>query len=209
MSFDRDLRAKEKAKYDERFLEMETEAADWIAEILGDPSVRSYTTAAAAAAATDISTSPSEESDLCAHLRDGTILCRLANAVCPDSPIRFKKSKMPFIQMETIAAFLSFCSTRLAIPQHDLFQTIDLYERKNVSQVVQAIHTFSRYAVRQDAVRDRRFLGPRLATSQSREFSAAQMNEARNHVNTYQYGKFSGSTNVLWSTQRDPAGHFH
>ena len=188
MSFDRDLKAKEKAKYDDRFDSMEREAAEWISEVLNRPAI---------------------QGDLCDALKDGTTLCELANAVTPTSPIRFKKSaSMPFIQMENIASFLRFCSTVLDIPQHDLFQTIDLYERKNVFQVVQSLHTFSRYAVSKGTYQGR-FLGPKMATSHSREFTPQQLREAKNHVNTYQYGKFNGSTNVLAGGRRDPAGTFH
>lgn len=188
MSFDRDLRAKEKAKYDDRFREMEAEAALWLNEVL----------------------TPAEllpEHDLCGTLRDGVVLCELCNVLVPNS-VRYKRSPMPFKQMENIAAFLAFCASHLAIPQQDLFQTIDLYERRNAFQVVQAIHTVSRYAV-QAGLWHGRFLGPRMATSQSREFTKEQLLEAKNHVNTYQYGKFSGSTNVVRGMRRDPAGHFH
>lgn len=191
MSFDRDLKAKEKAKYDDRFESMEREAWDWISEILGRPIPP-----------------PSAGGDLCETLKDGTVLCELANKVSPNAAVRFKRSQMPFIQMENIAAFLQFSHATLKIPQHDLFQTIDLFERKNVFQVVQSIHTFSRYAVQQGNLQAR-FLGPKMSTSQPREFSREQLLEAKNHVNTYQYGKFSGSANVLQSPRRDPAGHFH
>lgn len=167
MSFDRDLKRKGQAKYDDRFLEMEMEASDWIAEVLGHPL-------------------PSTGGDLCDTLHDGVILCELANRVSPNSA-RCKKSSMPFVQMENISQFLSFCA-KLGIPQHDLFQTIDLYERKNVFQVVQSIHTFSRYAVQQGGL-DARYLGPKMSTSTSRTFTKEQMNEAKNHVNTYQCEK--------------------
>lgn len=223
MSFDRDLRAKEKAKYDDRFLEMESDATIWLTEVLGHT----------------LPGSDDSSLDLCDRLHDGTVLCELANKVIPNAT-KYKKSAMPFVQMENISQFLSFCSARLQIPQHDLFQTIDLYERKNVFQVVQSIHTFSRYAVQQGGL-DARFLGPKMSTSTSRTFTKEQMNEAKNHVNTYQCriscirrssaessdGKFSGSTNVLFAARRDPgkifdtslillealmksiAGHFH
>lgn len=194
MSFDRDLKAKEKAKYDDRFEEMSSEAAIWICEVLHRPMF-------------EFTQEDDDDDDLCTHLKDGTILCALANTVIPNS-IRYKSSTMPFIQMENISAFLTFSATKLRIPQHDLFQTIDLYERKNIFQVVQAIHTFSRYAVQQGFL-EARYLGPKMATSQSREFSQEQLNEAKNHVNTYQYGKFSGGTYALRSGRRDPAGNFY
>lgn len=172
MSFDRDLKAKEKAKYDDRFQEMESEATLWLTEVLGHDLPAS-------------TNSSSSNNELCDKLHDGTVLCELANKVIPNS-IRYKpRATMPFVQMENISHFLNFCSTKLAIPQHDLFQTIDLFERKNVFQVVQAIHTFSRYAVQQGGL-NARFLGPKMSTSTSRTFTKEQMNEAKNHVNTYQ-----------------------
>jgi transgelin len=186
MSFDRDLRAKEKAKYDSRYGEMSADAKSWLEEIL-ETSL--------------------PEGDLCETLRDGTVLCALSNKIAPRS-VRYKASAMPFVQMENIASFLSFCTTTLRVPQHDLFQTVDLYELKNRFQVVSAIHTVSRYAVQQGHLHAR-FLGPKMATSTEREFSDQQLREAKNTVNTFQYGKFSGSGNVLMSPRRDPAGHFH
>ncbi|KAJ8608197.1 hypothetical protein MRB53_039795 [Persea americana] len=197
MSFDRDLKRKEKAKYDDRFDEMARDAESWIAELIGHP----------------LPPAPNVPGggDLCDRLKDGTILCELVNTIAPNST-RYKKSAMPFIQMENIAAFLKFSSEVLKIPAHDLFQTIDLYERKNVFQVVQSIHTVSRYAATYHAKQNPgqsaiRFLGPRMSTSVSREFTQEQLNEAKNHVNTYQYGRTNGSTNVLRSSRRDPAGN--
>lgn len=49
--------------------------------------------------------------------------------------------------MENIAKFLEGCE-RLGCPKHDLFQTIDLYESKNLGQVVDAIHSLSRHAAK-------------------------------------------------------------
>lgn len=41
---------------------------------------------------------------------------------------------MPFIQMENISHFLAGAE-KLGVPKHDLFQTVDLYEKKNMTQV--------------------------------------------------------------------------
>lgn len=109
--------------------------------------------------------------------------------------------------MENIAAFLRFAAS-LGVPQHDSFQTIDLYERKNIFQVVQCIHTFSRFAVTKGGYKGP-FLGPKMAERRSIEFTQEQLNEAKNAVNTYQYGNFSPSSKVLKSARRDPTGAFH
>ena len=63
------------------------------------------------------------------------------------TPVRFKKSAMPFIQMENIAHFLKACELPpLNMPSHDRFLTVDLYESKDPAQVLQCLTAFSRAA---------------------------------------------------------------
>ncbi|KAK6500300.1 hypothetical protein TWF481_010644 [Arthrobotrys musiformis] len=83
--------------------------------------------------------------DLMDALHDGTVLCRLANKLVPNST-KPKKSEMPFVQMENIAMFLKVCQDVLKLSQHDLFLTVDLYDFKDPAQVLQTIGAFSRIA---------------------------------------------------------------
>ena len=54
---------------------------------------------------------------------------------------------MPFVQMENISNFLHACQIApLSLPPHDVFLTVDLYERKDPLQVLQCIGAFSRRA---------------------------------------------------------------
>lgn len=54
---------------------------------------------------------------------------------------------MPFVQMENISHFLRACQIPpLSLPDHDVFQTVDLYESKDPAQVLQCIAAFSRRA---------------------------------------------------------------
>ncbi len=71
---------------------------------------------------------------------------RLVNlAVRPG--VKFKKSAMPFVQMENISHFLRACQEPpLNLQQHDMFLTVDLYEQKDPAQVLQCIGAFSRAA---------------------------------------------------------------
>ncbi|KAI1623075.1 hypothetical protein EDD37DRAFT_456574 [Exophiala viscosa] len=84
--------------------------------------------------------------DLMDALKDGVALCKLVNlAVSPG--VKYKQSNMPFVQMENIAQFLSACERPpLNLPSHDRFLTVDLYESKDPSQVLQCIAAFSRSA---------------------------------------------------------------
>lgn len=50
---------------------------------------------------------------------------------------------MPFKIMENISSFLSACS-KFGISDSDMFQTVDLYEAKNMSQVLQTLSTLRR-----------------------------------------------------------------
>lgn len=85
--------------------------------------------------------------DLLDALKDGTVLCRLVNLAVPNPGVKFKKSAMPFIQMENISHFLRACEqTPLSMPSHDRFLTVDLYESKDPAQVLQCLGAFSRVA---------------------------------------------------------------
>jgi hypothetical protein len=54
---------------------------------------------------------------------------------------------MPFVQMENISHFLRACEMPpLNLPAHDRFLTVDLYEQKDPTQVLQCIVAFSRRA---------------------------------------------------------------
>ncbi|KAH8702062.1 calponin homology domain protein [Talaromyces proteolyticus] len=121
-SLDKDLRNMRLSKYTPQAA---NEVRDWIEETLHQ------------------NLSPG---DLLDALRDGVALCRLINlAVSPG--VKYKESSMPFVQMENISHFLRACQTApLSLPPHDVFLTVDLYERKDPAQVLQCLGAFSRRA---------------------------------------------------------------
>ncbi|OJD29185.1 calponin domain-containing protein [Diplodia corticola] len=85
--------------------------------------------------------------DLMDALKDGTILCQLANLAIPPPGIKFKKSAMPFMQMENISHFLKACEKQpIGLHAHDRFLTVDLFEKKDPAQVLQCLASFSRIA---------------------------------------------------------------
>ncbi|KAK5698893.1 calponin [Elasticomyces elasticus] len=100
--------------------------------------------------------------DLLETLKDGVVLCQLATLALSPPGIKFKKSQMPFIQMENISHFLRACEMPpLNMPAHDRFLTVDLFEAKDPAQVLQCLGAFSRVA---HSVRPERFrttIGPR------------------------------------------------
>ena len=83
-------------------------------------------------------TGQSINGDLQSGLKSGVVLCMLANSIKSNSA-KFKASNMPFIQMENISHFLAAVTGPLGMRTSDSFQTVDLFEGKNMVQVVNLI----------------------------------------------------------------------
>ncbi|RPA87991.1 hypothetical protein BJ508DRAFT_409912 [Ascobolus immersus RN42] len=91
---------------------------------------------------------PPGNTDLLDYLKDGVALCKLVNPVL-NTPLKPRASKMPFVQMENIALFLTAVSQPpISLPPPDLFLTVDLFEKKDPAQVLQTLNAFSRVAYR-------------------------------------------------------------
>jgi transgelin len=98
-------------------------------------------------------------------LKDGVLLCTLANCIRPGIIKKVNKPGMPFREMvpnsaclpggvphagcvvctpqENVSAFLQ-AARAMAVPEFDLFSTPDLYEGKGPFQVVKCIHALGR-----------------------------------------------------------------
>ncbi|KAI1815980.1 hypothetical protein GGS20DRAFT_540364 [Poronia punctata] len=122
-SLDKDLRRLRLEKYTPAAA---NEALCWIEGVLG----------------TNLSSS-----DLLDGLKDGVALCKLVNLAIGPPGVKFKQSAMPFVQMENISHFLRACqSPPLNLQEHDMFLTVDLFEKKDPAQVLQCLSAFSRAA---------------------------------------------------------------
>eukprot|EP01121_Diplochlamys_sp_Union-15-3_P010594 TRINITY_DN2988_c0_g1_i1.p1 TRINITY_DN2988_c0_g1~~TRINITY_DN2988_c0_g1_i1.p1 ORF type:complete len:203 (-),score=51.25 TRINITY_DN2988_c0_g1_i1:49-657(-) len=136
---------------------LEQEARDWIEAVTGD------------------SIGP----DFFTGLKDGVILCNLANKLLPGSVKKINKTKLPFHQMENIGNFLT-AATKYGVPASDMFQTVDLYEQKNKSQVIQGIHSLGR------AAQAKKFSGPVLGVKPSEkhnvEFTREKMEAGKGEL---------------------------
>ncbi|KAI7833360.1 kinase-like domain-containing protein, partial [Kickxella alabastrina] len=84
-----------------------------------------------------------EASTLKDSLRDGVVLCRLINTLRPGAIKRINTRSLPFTQMENIGNFLS-AAQKLGLESTDLFQTVDLYEGKNIPRVIMTLLTIAR-----------------------------------------------------------------
>lgn len=82
----------------------------------------------------DLSFQINSPADVQNSLRDGVILCRLMSVIEPNSIKSVSNSNIPFKMMENINNFLDACE-KIGVKKIDLFQTVDLYEGQNLSQV--------------------------------------------------------------------------
>jgi len=74
-------------------------------------------------------------------LKDGVALCKMINAIKPGSVKKVNESKMPFMQMENISAYLTACEN---YGVREVFQTVDLYEERDLGSVVTNILSVAR-----------------------------------------------------------------
>ncbi|TPX51283.1 hypothetical protein SeMB42_g00286 [Synchytrium endobioticum] len=163
---DRELAAKAEAKFDPQ---RERQAMQWIQDVTGEKLSGSF-----------------QDS-----LKDGLILCQLIQKLTPlAANIKCKKSPMPFMQMENINNFLSACS-KLGIPAQELFMTIDLYEGKNLPQVIDCMFSLSRHATSKGYQGP--LVGPKLNHQHRVEFTEEQLNAGKNIIG-FQAG-YNGGAN--------------
>jgi transgelin len=102
-------------------------------------------------------------------LKSGVILCELMNVMMPGSCKANKMSSLSFHHMENIAQFLR-AAVQMGCKDNDLFQTVELYENRDMVQVFNSLYAVARHA------RARGIqippLGPELAKTHHVEFSA-------------------------------------
>ncbi|EPX72972.1 SM22/transgelin-like actin modulating protein Stg1 [Schizosaccharomyces octosporus yFS286] len=149
--------------------------------------------------------------ELLEELRSGVLLCQICKQVLGGN-IRYKESNMPFVQMENISTFINFAQQVVGVPSQDMFQTADLFERRNDEQVLRAIHSFSRYAAKKYPNKVHG-LGPKLADKKPRTFSPQQQRVLREGTHSLQYGSYDGPTQgsekITFSSRRDPTGNIY
>src|SRR3989338_3102216 len=71
-------------------------------------------------------------------LKDGKLLGKLMNKLKPGIIPKINTQNMPFMQMENIGYFLK-AAQQIGLRNTDTFQTVDLYEDKNIPKVIQAL----------------------------------------------------------------------
>lgn len=94
-------------------------------------------------------------------LRDGTVLCKLIQKLLPGSVPKINTSGGQFKFMENINHFQTACR-KYGVPDVDVFQTVDLYERRNIPAVTQCIMALGRTCYLHPEFKGP-FLGPKVS----------------------------------------------
>uniref|UniRef100_A0A8C8SFW2 Transgelin n=1 Tax=Pelusios castaneus TaxID=367368 RepID=A0A8C8SFW2_9SAUR len=119
-------------------------------------------------------------------LKDGTVLCRLINSLYPkgQGPVaKIQSSSMAFKQMEQISQFLR-AAEHYGIAPTDIFQTVDLWEGKNMACVQRTLMNLGGLAVTRE---DGLFVGdpnwfPKKSRENRRDFSEDKLKEGQNVI---------------------------
>ncbi|CDS42345.1 calponin [Echinococcus multilocularis] len=149
-------------KYDS---EVEREVLDWIGKLTG-------------------ANIESGREKVAAALRDGKILIKLVNVIyegtpeLPSSaanlrrPLKANTSKISFKMMENIETFINACAA-YGVPKTGLFQTVDLFEMRNMGQVINCIYQLGTECQRHKFNGPK--CGPRPTNENKRIFSPEQL----------------------------------
>ncbi|CCE94296.1 Scp1p TDEL_0H04370 [Torulaspora delbrueckii] len=129
-------------------------------------------------------------------LKSGVTLCKVANKLkAADETsgfIKWKESKMPFVQMEQISQFLTFARS-YGVPEDELFQTVDLFEEKDPAIVYQTLKSVSRYANKKHPDLFP-VIGPQLATKRPRPPVKQKPKHLQTGWSTTEYGYMGGAS---------------
>lgn len=137
---------------------LDKEAQDWIEAIIGEkfPS-GSYDDA----------------------LKDGIILCKCINKLSPKAVSKITTKGGGFALRENVNAFCN-AARKYGVPDNELFQTVDLFEKKNIGQVTLCIHALGRAAQAHNF--DGPKLGVKVCDENKREFTQEQLDAGKNTV---------------------------
>ncbi len=100
--------------------------------------------------------------DLGEALKDGSVLCRLANVIKPGSIKKINTKQVALMSMENIRHYLSFC-WQIGLPSTSLFTSSDLYNRRALTEVLRNIEALARYTQTLDGWQGPVWTGPKLA----------------------------------------------
>ncbi|KAK7868117.1 hypothetical protein R5R35_005558 [Gryllus longicercus] len=124
-------------------------------------------------------------------LRDGVLLCKLMNRLQPGLVPRINTSGGDYKMMDNLSQFQKAC-VKYGVPDVDLFQTVDLWDKKNIVNVTVTIFAIGRTAYKHPEWRGP-CLGPRPSEEHRREWTEEQL-RAGEAIIGLQAGQNRGAT---------------
>uniref|UniRef100_A0A069DQ56 Putative calponin n=1 Tax=Panstrongylus megistus TaxID=65343 RepID=A0A069DQ56_9HEMI len=124
-------------------------------------------------------------------LRDGILLCKLMNNLLPGSIPRINFTGGDYKFMDNINQFQQAC-IKYGVPDVDLFQTVDLFDLKNIATVTMTIYAIGRTAYKHPEWHGP-WLGPRPSEENKRQWTEEQL-RAGEGVIGLQAGQNKGAT---------------
>lgn len=76
-------------------------------------------------------------------LKDGIVLCKLINKIVPGSVKKIQERGTNFQLMENVQRFQAAIK-KYGLPEEEIFQTADLFERRNIPQVSLCLFSLAR-----------------------------------------------------------------
>ncbi|XP_074662489.1 myophilin-like [Tubulanus polymorphus] len=112
-------------------------------------------------------------------LKNGVVLCQLINKLAPGSVKKIAEKGMDFKLMENISAFQA--AVKKYGVEDETFQTVDLWQKKNISAVTKCIFALGRVAQKHPEFNGP-ILGPKESDANKREFTEEQLRAGEGHV---------------------------
>ncbi|XP_063994804.1 myophilin [Diachasmimorpha longicaudata] len=140
--------------------EQEAEVLTWIEAVLGEKLPKG------------------EYEDL---LRDGIVLCNVINKIAPGSVKKIQTKGTNFQLMENVQRFQAAIKA-YGVPQEEIFQTADLFERRNIPQVTLCLYALARITQKHPEYAGPR-LGPKMADKNERTFTEEQLRAHEGELN--------------------------
>lgn len=144
----------------QRNKEQEKEVLEWIFAVLGEPV-------------------PSGDYENI--LRDGIVLCKLANKLTPGAIKKIQERGTNFQLMENVQRFQAAIK-KYGVPEEEIFQTADLFERRNIPQVTLCLYSLGRITQKHPEYQGPS-LGPKMAEKNERTFTEEQLRANQGELN--------------------------
>ncbi|XP_018562545.1 myophilin [Anoplophora glabripennis] len=114
-------------------------------------------------------------------LRNGVVLCNLMNKLAPGSVKKIQPKGTNFQLMENIQRFQA-AAKAYGLPQEEIFQTADLFEKRNIAQVALSLFALGRITQKHPEWNGPQ-LGPKMAEKNERNFTEEQLRAHEGELN--------------------------